>query len=161
MSIIMACGMELYNVAHKMGGMSNSVFLPALKEAAFMWLFVFLFSNLFGNTLGKKLAFRHVTPGGNNPFFIILMISCCTVAIMCPTMSLVATIIFTGFDKEIIANWLATIAKNFPMALFLQLFFAGPIVRLLFRTFFKSQLAAQHKVVPVCIGDCEVPTFRD
>ena len=57
MSVTMAYGMEVYNVALKSGvlqhvggfsDMRNTVFLGALKEAAFMWLFVFLFSNLGG-----------------------------------------------------------------------------------------------------------------
>mgnify|MGYP000973706103 FL=1 len=34
MSYFMALGMEVANVAHKLGAMSNAVFLPALKETA-------------------------------------------------------------------------------------------------------------------------------
>lgn len=140
MSIIMAYGMELYNVARKMGGMSNSVFLPALIETSYMCLFVFVISSLLGNKVGQKLAFKHVTPGKDNPFFITIMISSCTVGFMCPAMSLVATVIFSGISNQFVANWFATIVKNFPMAIFWQLFFAGPIVRLLFRTIFRKQL---------------------
>ena len=43
MSVFMAYGMELYNVAAKVGGMENKVFWLALKEAAFMCVFVFVF----------------------------------------------------------------------------------------------------------------------
>ena len=78
MSVFMAYGMELYNVAAKVGGMENKVFWLALKEAAFMCVFVFVFSTLFGNRVGRSLAFRHVTPGQDNPFFITIMISSCT-----------------------------------------------------------------------------------
>lgn len=55
MSITMAYGMEVFNVAHKLGystipggfsNMANHVFYEALIEASFMWIFVFLFSNL-------------------------------------------------------------------------------------------------------------------
>lgn len=140
MSVTMAYGMELYNVAKKMGGMSNEVFLYALLEASYMCIFVFLFSNLFGNKIGRRLAFMHVTPSKDNPFFVTIMISCCTVLVMCPTMSLVATIIFMGIDAQFISNWYATIIKNFPMALLWQLFFAGPVVRLLFRNIFRRKL---------------------
>ena len=132
MSVFMAYGMELYNVAAKVGGMENKVFWLALKEAAFMCVFVFLFSTLFGNRVGRYLAFRHVTPGKDNPFFI-----------MCPTMSLVATVIFTGVDGQFLANWFDTIRRNFPMALLWQLFAAGPATRWCFRKIFKKQLAAQ------------------
>ena len=71
MSVTMAYGMEVYNVALKSGvlqhvggfsDMRNTVFLGALKEASFMWLFVLLFSNLWGNRLGAKLADKLVSP---------------------------------------------------------------------------------------------------
>lgn len=142
MSVIMAYGMELYNVAQKMGGMSNAVFLPALFETSYMCLFVFTISGLAGNKVGQKLAFKYVTPEKDNLFFITIMISCCTVGFMCPAMSLVATVIFSGISNQFVANWFATIVKNFPMAIFWQLFFAGPVVRFLFRTIFRKQLAA-------------------
>lgn len=151
MSIIMAYGMELYNVAQKMGGMSNSVFLPALLETSYMSLFVFAISNLCGNKIGRKLAFKHVSPGKDNPFFITVMISSCTVGFMCPAMSLVATAVFSGVSTQFIADWFATIVKNFPMALLWQLFFAGPIVRLFFRTIFKKQL----------VSDCHAESHQE
>ena len=63
MSITMAYGMEVYNVAIKEGyaampggfsNLTNQIFLDALLEAAYMWIFVFLFSNLWGNRLGHR-----------------------------------------------------------------------------------------------------------
>ena len=42
--------------------------------------------------------------------------------------------------SELIAVWLQTAAVNFPMALCWQIFFAGPLVRLIFRTIFRKQL---------------------
>lgn len=145
MSITMALGMELYNVSIKMGGMSNAVFPAAVLEAAYMWIFVFITSTLFGNRIGRHMAFKHVTPGKDNPFFITIMISSCTVGIMCPTMSLIATVLFFGVDVQFIANWIATVIKNFPMALLWQLFAAGPFTRFAFRTLFRRQLAEQEK----------------
>ena len=93
--------------------------------------------------MGRCLAFPHETPGQDNPFFITILISSCTVLIMCPTMSLVATVIFTGVDGQFLANWFDTIRRNFPMALLWQLFAAGPATRWCFRKIFKKQLAAQ------------------
>lgn len=52
MSVSMAYGMEVYNIALKEGGLSqmtNRVFGDALLEASYMWIFVFLFSSLWGN----------------------------------------------------------------------------------------------------------------
>lgn len=97
MSITMAYGMEVYNVALKEGGLSvmtNRVFLSALLEAAYMWIFVFLFSNLWGNRLGHRLA-AALCRSQDNPFLHTLFISSCTVLIMCPTMSMVAAILFS------------------------------------------------------------------
>lgn len=104
MSITMAVGMEIYNVAISMGyalqpgglsGMTNAVFPAALAEAAYMWIFVFIFSNLWGNRLGHALAVKIIRPGQDNPFFITLMVSGCTVLVMCPTMSMAAALLFS------------------------------------------------------------------
>ena len=150
MSITMAYGMEVYNVAWKMGiptmaggfsNMTNDVFLGALIEAAYMWLFVFLFSDLWGNRLGAGLAARLVDPKKDNPFFCTIIRSSCTVLVMCPTMSLVASILFNiilgGMPVvELPAIWVGTLIKNFPMALLWNLFAAGPVSRLVFAKLF-------------------------
>lgn len=97
MSITMAYGMEVYNVALKEGGLSqmtNQVFWGALLEAAYMWIFVFLFSNLWGNRLGHRLAEKICRPE-DSPFLHTVFISSCTVLIMCPTMSAVAAVLFS------------------------------------------------------------------
>mgnify|MGYP000772462705 FL=1 len=60
-------------------------------------------------------------------------------------MSLVAAILFSviiggGSVTQLSAYWLATVLKNFPMALLWNLFAAGPITRFLFRHIFSRQL---------------------
>lgn len=161
MSITMAYGMEIYNVAIKQGfnltnggfsNMTNGVFLDALIEAAYMWIFVFIFSNLWGNRIGHGLAERIIRPEQDNPFFITLMISGCTVLIMCPTMSLVAAILFNVIlagnpISQLPAIWVGTLIKNFPMALFWNLFAAGPLTRLLFRQVIDLRRSVLKKAV--------------
>ena len=151
MSVTMAIGMEIYNVAIKMGynampgglsNMTNQVFPDALVEAAYMWIFVFLFSNLWGNRLGHALAAKIIRPEQDNPFFITLMVSSCTVLVMCPTMSMVAAILFNVIlagnpISQLPAIWVYTLIKNFPMALLWNLFAAGPISRLVFGKLFR------------------------
>lgn len=151
MSVTMAIGMEIYNVAIKMGyntmpgglsNMVNQVFLDALAEAAYMWIFVFLFSNLWGNRLGHALAEKIIRPEQDNPFFITLMVSSCTVLVMCPTMSMVAAILFNIILagnplSQLPAIWVGTVIKNFPMALLWNLFAAGPFSRLVYRKIFR------------------------
>lgn len=154
MSITMAYGMEVYNVAIKNGcttpgwnfsSLTNEVFLDALIEASYMWVFVFIFSNLWGNRLGHKMAAKIIRPEKDNPFFITVITSCCTVLIMCPTMSLVASVLFNIIlagqsPVDILAIWVGTVLKNFPMALLWNLFAAGPVTRALFRLIFRKQL---------------------
>ena len=151
MSVTMAIGMEVYNVAIKMGynampgglsNMTNQVFPDALVEAAYMWIFVFLFSNLWGNRLGHALAEKIIRPEQDNPFFITLMISSCTVLVMCPTMSMVAAILFNVIlagnpVRQLPAIWVGTVIKNFPTALLWNLFAAGPFSRLVHGKIFR------------------------
>ena len=151
MSVTMAIGMEIYNVAIKMGyntmpgglsNMVNQVFPDALAEAAYMWIFIFLFSNLWGNRLGHALAEKIIRPEQDNPFFITLMVSSCTVLVMCPTMSMVAAILFNIILagnplSQLPAIWVGTVIKNFPMALLWNLFAAGPFSRLVYRKIFR------------------------
>lgn len=127
------------------GGLSNmvnQVFPDALVEASYMWIFVFLFSNLWGNRLGHALAAKVIRPEQDNPFFITLMISSCTVLVMCPTMSMVAAILFNVIlagnpVSQLPAIWVGTLIKNFPMALLWNLFAAGPFSRLVYKKIFR------------------------
>lgn len=87
MSITMAYGMEVYNVAWKLGvptmaggfsNMTNDVFADAFIEASYMWIFVFLFSNLWGTRGGASLAKRLIDPERDSAFVQGTIRSCCT-----------------------------------------------------------------------------------
>ena len=150
MSYSMAIGMEVYNMALKAGiqalpgGLSNmtyGVFWDALKEAAYMGLIVFVFSNLWGNRMGARFASKVSDPQRDNPYFCQLMRQAGTVAIMCPTMSLVASILYQVVlggapVMQLPAIWVGTFIKNFPMAFFWNMFAAAPFTRWLFGRFF-------------------------
>ncbi|MGM9537173.1 MAG: hypothetical protein ACI3VN_02450 [Candidatus Onthomonas sp.] len=150
MSYAMAYGMEVYNVAIKLGfdlqvggfsTMTNIVFWEALKEALYMGLFVFLFSNLWGNRFGAAFAAHHCDPERDNPYLCQLLRQGGTVAVMCPTMSLVASILFNiilgGAPLlELPAIWVGTVLKNFPMAFLWNFFAAAPFSHWLFGKLF-------------------------
>lgn len=148
MSITMAYGMEVYNMAIKTGGLSvmtNKVFGEALLETSYMWLFVFVISNLWGNRLGHLVAGK-VLGKENNPLWVWLMTSAATVLVMCPSMSAVAAVLFSvvlggGSWGELPAYWVRTVLQNFPMALLWNLFAAGPVTRLLFRKIFPQTVS--------------------
>lgn len=139
MAFVMVYAMICYNIALNIGGMSNKVFLLAFREMIIMWPIAVLLEMFVVEGLSKKLAFRFVSPQ-DKPIFILLAISSMIVCCMCPMMSFIATLLFKNAGKELIAVWLQTTALNFPMALFWQIFFCGPLVRLIFRTIFKKQL---------------------
>ena len=138
MAFVMVYAMICYNIAINRGGMTNEVFLLAFHEVVIMWPVAFVLEMFVVERLAKMLAFRLVTPD-DKPIFILLAISSMIVCLMCPMMSLVATILFQNPGKEIIALWFQTTALNFPMALCWQIFFAGPLVRLIFRTVFRAK----------------------
>ena len=60
------------------------------------------------------------------------------VCLMCPMMSFIATLLFKNAGSNFIAVWFQTTVMNFPMALCWQIFGAGPLGRLIFRTVMKA-----------------------
>lgn len=79
---------------------------------------VILFSNLLGNHIGAAFANRHCNPQKDNLYFCQILLQSGTVAIMCPTMSLVASILFNIIMAEmpltqLSAIWLETVIKIF------------------------------------------------
>lgn len=137
MVFVMVYAMICYNISLNIGGMANHVFLDAFHELVIMGPVAFILDFFLYGSLSKKLAFRIVNPAEDKPIMIILAISSITVCLMCPSMSLVATLLFKNAGTEFIAVWLQTTALNFPMAFFWQIFFAGPLVRKIFGAIFK------------------------
>ena len=126
MVIVMVYAMVCYNIAFDKGGMSSDIFLLALHELPIMGAVGFVLEFFAVGKLSQKVT---------------VMISSVTVAFMCPLMSFIASILF-GFQDaaHIVPNFLQICVRNFPMALFWQLFYAGPLVRFIFRLIFKKQL---------------------
>ena len=139
MAFAMVYGMICYNIALNRGGMTNEVFLLAFHELIIMWPVAVILELFVVEKLSQKLAFRIVNPAEDKPIFVLLAICSMIVCLMCPMMSFVATLLFKAPGKEIIAVWMETTVLNFPMALCLQIFFAGPFVRLIFRSIFKEK----------------------
>lgn len=137
MVFVMVYAMICYNISLNIGGMANHVFLDAFHELVIMGPVAFILDFFLYGSLSKRLAFRIVNPAEDKPIMIILAISSITVCLMCPSMSLAATLLFKNAGTEFIAVWLQTTALNFPMAFFWQIFFAGPLVRKIFGAIFK------------------------
>lgn len=137
MVIVMVYGMICYNISINTGGLNNQVFLYALGDLIYMAPIAFIIESLLVSKIAEKNAMKIITPKENTMLFIIAM-SSCTVMLMCPIMSFIATIIHHGINIDFISNWIQAIILNFPMALFYQLFFAGPLVRFIFNRLFNK-----------------------
>ena len=137
MAIIMVYGMIVYNVALNTGGVTNATFAMALHEMPIMVPIAILLEYFIVKKLATKLAFTVVRPT-DRPQIITYAISTMIVCLMCPTMSLIATLLF---KQPSFGTWVQTWGCNMPMALIWQLLFAGPLTRLIFRTLFRKQLA--------------------
>ena len=144
MAFVMVYAMICYNIALATGGLRNEVFLMAFHELIIMWPVAFVLEFFVVERLSQKLAFRLVTPGVDKPIFVVLALSSMIVCLMCPMMSAVATLLFKDAGSEFFAVWVQTAAMNFPMAFCWQIFFCGPLVRLIFRTLFRRSLAKHH-----------------
>lgn len=138
MAAIMVYGMIVYNVALNTGGVTNATFAMALHEMPIMFPIAVILEFFVVEKLATKLAFTVVRPT-DRPQLITYAISTMIVCLMCPTMSLIATLLF---KEPSFGTWVQTWGCNMPMALIWQLLFCGPLTRLIFRTLFRKQLAA-------------------
>ena len=136
MATFMVYGMVVYNVALNTGGVTNQTFLIALHELPIMVPIAFVLEFFVVSKLAAALAFTVVKPD-DRPQIITYAISICICCIMCPIMSLVATLLFK--ENKSFGTWIQTWAMNFPMALLYQLFYCGPLVRFIFRTIFREK----------------------
>lgn len=150
MSFLMAYGMEVYNISIRMGfnlteglgfsSISYEVFLEALKEACFMGVIVFIVSNLVGNKAGTAVMNKYCDVTKDNPYFCRIMRQAGTILVMCPLMSLIASIIFQiilgGHPiTRLPVIWIGTVMKNFPMAFFWNMFMVAPLVHWIFEKY--------------------------
>lgn len=134
--------MTVYTISMKLGGLSYSVFALALREMWVEYIVVFLLIFFLITRLAQKLAFRIITPGVDKPIFLILAIQCFTVCLIVPCVTLFATVYHGGLTVNVLPQWIQLAFLCFPAALLLQVFFVGPLVRLIFRTLFRRQHAA-------------------
>jgi len=93
MATIMVYGMVVYNIALNTGTVDGTTFIAALHELPIMVPVAFILEFFIVGRLARLLAFTVMEPT-DRPQFITYAISICICCIMCPVMSLVATILF-------------------------------------------------------------------
>ena len=146
MATIMVYGMVVYNVALNTGDVSGTTFVAALHELPIMVPIAFILEFFVVGKIARGLAFSVMTPQ-DRPQFITYAISICICCIMCPTMSLIATFLF---KEPSFGTWIKTWVMNFPMAICWQMFYCGPLVRLIFRMIFE-RMQVEEKVEEVMV----------
>ena len=132
---LMVYGMVVYNISIATGGISADAFIEALKELPIMIPIAFAVEFFLLGRVAKKMAFAVINPS-KNPGLVPFAISICTCLVMCPTMSLIATLLF---NEPSFLNWLKAFGLNLPMALLYQLLICGPFVRFIFRHIFPNK----------------------
>lgn len=121
-------------------GLTYDCFLQALVH---MWpeaAAAFLIVRLVANPLVGHLLPLIIDVKTSKKTMIAIVRAGCTAFIMCPCMTLFVTILYHGFTSDWLLLWLPKIVVNFPFALFLQIFYLGPLVRIIFQLIFKKQL---------------------
>ena len=136
MATCMVYGMIVYNIALNTGVVRGATFAAATHELIIMMPIAFVLELFVVGKIAAKLTFSVMRPT-DRPQFITYMMSVCICCIMCPLMSLAATILFK--DTKTFATWVQTWAMNFPMAICYQMFYCGPLVRLIFRAIFREK----------------------
>ncbi|MCI6996469.1 MAG: DUF2798 domain-containing protein [Eubacterium sp.] len=136
MATIMVYGMVVYNVALNTGGVTGETFFIAIHELPIMVPIAFVLEFFIVGKIARGLAFSVMKPDDRQQF-VTYAISICICCIMCPIMSLVATILFK--ENKSFGAWIQTWAMNFPMAICYQLFYCGPFVRLIFKIIFRDK----------------------
>ena len=150
MTFFMVLAMELYNTGLRMGGLTNQGILFSFQEMGIIFPICFAMGFGLVDRIAPKIAFRMVVPGKDNALWVTLVRASVTVAFMCPIMSFWATLIFKQPGNEFLPVWLQTVVCNFPMAFFWQIFFCGPLVRLIFRTIFHPEHQENRSEQSVC-----------
>lgn len=128
---------------HSQGGVYMfATYLPIWAVILIESCFAFSLECLVGQPLSFKFACMNFNPKDTHPVLFETAIICSTVAIMCPMMSFIASLLYypyeTGFNIfTFIANFLKLVCFNFPFAFFSQLFFIQPFIRTIFKKIYK------------------------
>lgn len=139
MVILMVYCMTLYNDV-LVYGFTYECFVQALIN---MWpeaIAAFLIVKFVANPLVGKLMHYIIDVKTSKKTMIAIVRAGCTAFFMCPCMTLFVTFFHNGLTTDWLLLWIPKLVINFPFALFLQIFYLGPFVRLVFRTIFKRQL---------------------
>lgn len=129
------------------GAMIFGIHFPVIGVIMIEFLLAYSLEMLVGSTLSFKIASKMFNPRETHPVIFETAIIASTVLVMCPSMSLLATFLYFDYRHftvaSLLATYVCTVIKNFPLAFFGELFIIQPIVRKIFRTIFASDIEAR------------------
>lgn len=143
---LMVYVMTVYNTVLSGERFTNITFLTALKGMWVEFIIIFLLAYLVSGHIAKILAFRLVQPQ-DRPIVIILAIQTFTVVLQVAFASVIGVYHGYGFTSNVIPDYLVTYCRNFIMALPAQLFFVGPLARLIFRSLFLRNVTGEENSI--------------
>ena len=125
-------------------------YLPIWSVVLVEFAFAYSLEVLMGSPCSFRLAMNVFNPRETKPILFETAIICATVCLMCPAMSFIAAWLYYPYFEEfslvhLLSNWFKLVCCNFPFALFSQLFFIQPLIRRLFQTLFRKDLARREK----------------
>jgi hypothetical protein len=130
MVFFMVFSMTTYNIA-MVTGLTYHTFLETVQT---MWpalIAAFLLQKFVAGPVAMKLLPNIVDMQSSKPLFISVCMGGLTVLTMAPMMSLFGTLLRTGLGNETFLLWLQAVTRNFVFALCVQIFYVGPLVRLI------------------------------
>lgn len=136
MVFVMVFSMTTYTLSLNLGMFNSNVFILAFKEMWVEYVVVFCLIFFIISHSSKKLAFKAFHPSNYHPIITRSAIQCFTVCQIVPLITLFARIVHNGWTHDWLFQWIKLAVICFPMALCLQLFIAGPIVRFIFNKIF-------------------------
>lgn len=139
MCFVMVLWMSVYNVALQYGTLNLEVIVAAWIGFPIAYVFAMCCDWFVASKIAKGIAFGYLVKPQESELKKIICVSGGMVVVMVLIMSLYGACegaFHTGNWNAVPMNWLINISRNLIMALPLQFFIAGPLVRWVFRTLF-------------------------
>ena len=132
--------MTIYNL-YLNGTIGKMTFIEGISDFFIGFIIAFVLDMFIVGPNAKKIAFK-LTMNTEKKIYTVLTISTCMVIGMAFFMSiygLVTTYIHSGYTSNtVVKDYFIVFGKNFIMALPLQIFIMGPLVRFIFTKYMKS-----------------------
>jgi hypothetical protein len=131
--------MATYNIAVTKG-FTYDTFLEALKGMWIKGVVAFFLQEFISVPIAMKILPHIVDTQNSKPLLIAVCRGGLLVFTMSPMMTLFATILNNGIGKNTLLLWLEQLTRNFAFSLFVQVFYVGPLVRVIHGKIFTKKV---------------------